>query len=184
MSHYLYKHYDKSGQLLYVGITNNLRVRHVAHKRDSFWFLDIARFKSNKFDTKREAVAAEIEAIRELRPLHNVTYSVDADGNQLSAETIQIKRSIRLAIARSGKKQHEIANEVGVTQMAISHWQSEKLDKLPRLLLIEPFCKSVGIRPDELFETFREQHREQSPPVAYRQHSHDRHGFSIASSDD
>jgi len=35
MKHYLYEHYDKAGDLLYIGITNNLRIRHIAHECDS-----------------------------------------------------------------------------------------------------------------------------------------------------
>ena len=69
----LYRHFDKAGILLYVGISvstiQRLRQHKVSHKN---WFKDVARIEVEHFANEREARLAETKAIREENPLHNI----------------------------------------------------------------------------------------------------------------
>lgn len=68
----LYRHFDASGRLLYVGISFGAVARLQSHKRDgSEWFNMIARVEVEKFHTRSAAKKAERKAIREERPIYN-----------------------------------------------------------------------------------------------------------------
>lgn len=73
--HYLYRHFDKDGNLLYVGISISYFVRLSQHKNGSFWFSDIATSTIEKFNSRHDAEKAEIFAISSEHPLHNVVYN-------------------------------------------------------------------------------------------------------------
>lgn len=74
----VYRFFDASGQLLYIGCTVNFLnriVNHTSHSRyaDSWWPL-VARFESVEFRTLNEALNAEELAIRIERPLFNTKH--------------------------------------------------------------------------------------------------------------
>lgn len=68
----LYRIFDTSGVLLYVGITTDLARRLAAHKSDARWRGQIARVSTESFPTAALAALAEIRAILLERPIHNV----------------------------------------------------------------------------------------------------------------
>ena len=72
---FLYRHFDKKGRLLYVGITANLASRTTAHMKRSQWAKDIARTTSELFPTRIKAAIAELQAIDKEKPIYNLTYS-------------------------------------------------------------------------------------------------------------
>lgn len=74
-AHHLYRHFDESGKLLYVGISLNAVSRLVGHKRASPWVWSIARMEVETFPTREQAEAAERAAIRNDRPLFNATHA-------------------------------------------------------------------------------------------------------------
>lgn len=68
----LYRFYDSSGVLLYVGITNTPHERWAAHARDSEeWWPSVAVVHSEWHDTRDLAEKAEATAIKDEKPLHN-----------------------------------------------------------------------------------------------------------------
>ncbi|MCW2228064.1 GIY-YIG nuclease family protein [Bradyrhizobium elkanii] len=71
--HFVYRHFDSSGNLLYVGLSSNRRARYSTHKYRSPWFSQIARWTFEEFASREAAMAAEREAIESERPLHNKT---------------------------------------------------------------------------------------------------------------
>lgn len=77
----LYRLYDRSGRLLYIGITANPPVRFTKHGEDKPWWpeVDHTRTRLVWFDTRPDAEAVELPAVRDERPLHNVI-TADADG--------------------------------------------------------------------------------------------------------
>lgn len=77
MGHYLYRHFNKAGKLLYVGISICALERLRQHRNDSAWFEDIATVEIEKFHTAAAAMAAEIEAIKREKPLYNKAHSVN-----------------------------------------------------------------------------------------------------------
>jgi hypothetical protein len=67
----LYRHYDHSGELLYVGISLDALGRQRAHFRGADWRTKIARIHVEPFATREEALAAELVAIQDEFPVHN-----------------------------------------------------------------------------------------------------------------
>jgi len=69
--HYLYRHFNKDGELLYVGITVSVVGRLVQHKAGSFWFDEIATITIEKYPTHAEVAKAEEDAIKKESPIYN-----------------------------------------------------------------------------------------------------------------
>jgi predicted GIY-YIG superfamily endonuclease len=70
----LYRHYDKSNNLLYVGISLSHLQRLGQHSTNSHWFTKISNVTVKHFDTRQEAIEAERNAIRSEKPLHNIMH--------------------------------------------------------------------------------------------------------------
>lgn len=73
--HTLYRFWDSSEQLLYIGISGSPETRWRAHGRDKPWWRDVCRVTVEHFDNRADLEAAEIAAIREEKPRHNVTHN-------------------------------------------------------------------------------------------------------------
>jgi predicted GIY-YIG superfamily endonuclease len=67
----LYRHFDKDGKLLYVGISISVIQRLSQHRR-SRWFGEIASITIEKFPSRRDAARAEMVAIRKECPRFNI----------------------------------------------------------------------------------------------------------------
>lgn len=68
----VYRYYDKSGLLLYVGRTRDPFKRFHEHHADACrWIANIARMDIERFATYEESEIAEILAIKNEKPLHN-----------------------------------------------------------------------------------------------------------------
>jgi len=78
----VYRAFDESGELLYVGMSSGPRERFNQHAKDRPWWDEVARIEVERFPTRAEAARAEVEAIRTERPLHNVVHANarDLDG--------------------------------------------------------------------------------------------------------
>lgn len=68
----LYRFYDSSGRLLYVGISFHAVARASQHRREKNWWPQVARMDVEHLPTRSAAVAAELHAIRTEHPAHNV----------------------------------------------------------------------------------------------------------------
>lgn len=71
----IYRFYDASERLLYIGITENPRARFADHESKKPWWKDVTRHSIEWRETREEAEAAELEAIRAERPVWNVAGS-------------------------------------------------------------------------------------------------------------
>lgn len=86
-THVLYRFYTESGELLYVGITNDPQRRFSDHGAEKPWWRRVAQIKIERFRTRRELAGAEIKAIETERPRYNRAYSAGA------AQEIRIHRN-------------------------------------------------------------------------------------------
>ena len=68
---HVYYFFDRQGNLLYVGITNNLRRRWEQHAEDKPWWHLVARKESCLYSSRQEAEKVEAHQIRTHRPLFN-----------------------------------------------------------------------------------------------------------------
>lgn len=67
----LYRHFDASGKLLYVGISASFMARLCQHSSTSHWYWRIAKVEVEHFKTRAHAQYAEALAIRDEGPLYN-----------------------------------------------------------------------------------------------------------------
>lgn len=68
----LYRLYNDSDTLLYVGISHQPEVRWTRHLADKAWWPTVRRFTVDWYATREDALAEETRAIKAERPLHNV----------------------------------------------------------------------------------------------------------------
>jgi predicted GIY-YIG superfamily endonuclease len=70
-ANFLYRHFNKEGKLLYVGITNRVGRRIKDHVKTSGWFERVKSITLESFDTREDVVQAEIKAIKTENPEYN-----------------------------------------------------------------------------------------------------------------
>ena len=73
--HALYRLFDETGQLLYVGISVDPGKRFAQHRSDKAWWSDVRTMNVQPMPNRRAALDAEREAIKNERPLHNVVHN-------------------------------------------------------------------------------------------------------------
>lgn len=78
----LYRFYDADDNLLYIGITNNPRVRFSQHNASKHWFKHVTRSTMEHFATRQELEIAEIAAIQSERPKYNLAHAATLDRYQ------------------------------------------------------------------------------------------------------
>ena len=108
MTFQLYRHYDSSGALLYVGQTLNPLGRLAVHKTKSAWFSLIAKIEIQNFDTRELVIDAEKIAILTERPLHNkyrpkplVEITLQCDGDDPLKEITRVRQCLGAMNTRS-----------------------------------------------------------------------------------
>ncbi|OBS01887.1 hypothetical protein A9W98_18060 [Mycobacterium gordonae] len=74
-THVLYRFYSQTGQLLYVGITNDPHQRFAAHGIEKPWWPRVADIKIERLNSREELAAAELEAIRTENPRYNKAHA-------------------------------------------------------------------------------------------------------------
>ena len=70
--HVVYRHYTVEGILLYVGYSSSVTRRQRNHEREAPWWPESARMEVVRYDSREEALTAELAAIRSEHPLWNV----------------------------------------------------------------------------------------------------------------
>jgi excinuclease UvrABC nuclease subunit len=72
----LYRHFDKNGKLLYVGVSICALVRFSSHK-SSPWILEIVRIEIQNCGSRSEAEKLERLAIKMEKPKYNRSYGIE-----------------------------------------------------------------------------------------------------------
>lgn len=75
-NHALYRFFDDSNRLLYVGITSIPKLRFEQHRAAKPWWPDIAVREITWYPTRELLAAAEKSAIQRERPLYNIVHRV------------------------------------------------------------------------------------------------------------
>lgn len=78
-THYLYRHWDGEGNLLYVGVTDRPRARQRAHEANSRWMGLTAKTTVEEHPSREAVEVAEAIAIRTERPLFNLAGNESPD---------------------------------------------------------------------------------------------------------
>lgn len=132
----LYRHFDKDGELLYVGIAKSLAARTEQHSGKSEWFDEVATTETQYFDSRKEALVAETTAIRAERPKHNKLHNPDGNVSRIFS-----------AIGREC-----LSRRLGVGLTAISN--AAVRDSIPAswFIVVRNMCAEGGIDcPEHLF---------------------------------
>jgi predicted GIY-YIG superfamily endonuclease len=82
----LYRYFSAAGDLLYIGISLSPVVRLGQHEKHSGWFDSIATVKIEHFDTRKQALAAEREAIRKEDPQYNKRHKIRHEPSRFEVE--------------------------------------------------------------------------------------------------
>ena len=74
---YVYRAYCRCGDLLYIGVTNDIFTRMTAHRRThADWERRLARLEWDRYRTRTEAERVERHLISTLNPSHNTVHVV------------------------------------------------------------------------------------------------------------
>jgi excinuclease UvrABC nuclease subunit len=68
----VYRLYDAERNLLYVGITRNIRARFQHHTNNQPWWPSVAHVETDAVGSRDEAISKELELINSLHPMYNV----------------------------------------------------------------------------------------------------------------
>lgn len=77
--HRLYRFFGEGGVLLYVGISDDLPTRWTTHRRKKSWWREWREITLTPYPSRQTLEAAEIEAIKTERPLHNIVHNRHRD---------------------------------------------------------------------------------------------------------
>ena len=91
----LYRLLASNGRLLYVGISSNPDFRWGTHSNKQPWWSEVADRKVEWFPHREAAAAAEVEAIREERPLYNKQHSPLDRRESLNRQASEIVDALR-----------------------------------------------------------------------------------------
>lgn len=113
----LYRAFDKSGALLYVGISKNIPIRLQTHGARSFWFNEVATITIERFEDDGLLRAAELAAISTENPKYNLKRA------ELRKRTTQLRglaaaeRRVEISrLRRKGATYQEIATLFGLSR--------------------------------------------------------------------
>jgi len=156
--HSLYRHFDKRGRLLYVGVSKNAIARIRGHKNAS-WYSKISNVTIEHFEHRVDALAAEQEAIHAESPIHNkqryVAKKTEASKQRAMREdrekNPQQFRPASCAFARMHvvwREMHKVQPEPRIKSVqSFYNWKSTNKGKRP------PFEGLIADTPLEQVET-------------------------------
>lgn len=109
----LYRLFDATGDLLYVGIGHTPEVRWKQHARTKDWWPLVVEKTTQWFDTRLLATKAEADAIRTEKPRFNVTHAIGGEPRStrtvgvvvksMNATAFQADKARQIAIARDAR---------------------------------------------------------------------------------
>lgn len=116
----VYRFYDETGVLLYVGQTPALIERFFEHRDDKPWFDEVARWSRDWHPTREEAEWREDFAIADEWPLYNIKGQPrDGDGYRIPSHVADILlQTIRDAVSHQVPEAHIEQIEAAVAQVA------------------------------------------------------------------
>lgn len=149
----LYRLYAANGDLLYVGIAYDPRVRWAQHRADKAWWPEVYRYALEWHPTRSRALKVEKDVIARERPRHNVHGAAEAPGSSEAATSdpdalLTIKGVCeRHGITRQGLHSHRQHPDFPAPIAEAGHsrprWRAALTD---RYFLAHP--KSQGARTD------------------------------------
>lgn len=121
----LYRHYNATGALLYVGISDCLSARDKQHAATAHWHGAVARTETEWCEDRPEAEAAERSAILQESPLHNKRNAKAAANNRTAPKRADhglrsFQASLAAHMAQHGTAIVDLAKATGISRDAIN----------------------------------------------------------------
>lgn len=123
----LYRHFDESNSLLYVGISLSTFNRLSQHRDHSEWFKKVKNVTIEHFSTREEAMAAERTAIKSENPKFNI--AMRKTMAEIEKEQKALTQKLKIETLASAEKK-------GVHARYVQHQLAYHLDDLKGLLNI------------------------------------------------
>jgi excinuclease UvrABC nuclease subunit len=103
----VYRVFSKENELLYIGVTKDLKHRISNHKSSKNWWHEVSRIDEECFDDRISAMKAELNAIKNECPKYNKLIRQDESrvGNAYCS-TIRIESELRDRIAKIATREH------------------------------------------------------------------------------
>ena len=130
----LYRHFDRHGTLLYVGVSLSAVTRMRGHRNVSSWYDQITRVEIETYRTRREALDAEKKAILLEGPLYNIASTRKLAHILLGlrpAPNISQEQALQLGQAQF-RAMIDIANDVprNIAEQGQRHYRHEFIRRL------------------------------------------------------
>lgn len=119
---YIYRFFDASGGLIYLGLTNALDRRIKAHLRSSAWAMSAAEVEYEEWSELRkiELHRMETELIRKERPKKNAVKPVAIEIDHIDWLKLCAQRSaIIKRMAKNGMTLAEIGDQLGISRQRV-----------------------------------------------------------------
>ena len=103
----VYRAFSKNNDLLYIGVTQNLKSRVSTHKSSKEWWVEVDRIDEESFDDRISALKAEVVAIKLENPKYNKR--ILQDESKIGASefiSIRIESDLWLEIEQIAKAEH------------------------------------------------------------------------------
>jgi predicted GIY-YIG superfamily endonuclease len=167
MTQTLYRHFDASDNLLYIGVSSRISQRIKEHSMHSSWWQNVSKITLEHFETRKEVLEAERNAIIAEKPRHNIKHKngkikdvkesveySDYRGRLLTARLVEIpimlsvtNWSIQLGIPKTYLQSAIEKNELGYVTIGAGGPQ-----KTPRLWCtgwqIIDWLENTNLKPD------------------------------------
>jgi hypothetical protein len=156
----LYRHFDRGGTLLYVGVSLNPFARTSQHKATAKHFHKTTKIEVEWFDSRDMALAMELKAIKTEKPKYNNHHNLYASSREDMTEQLKafsvdtgLNRHSFLAAEDYFGSHSAMAEVFGVASMTISRWKHDRLP--PNVALkIERLTGGLVTRVELLPEIF------------------------------
>ena len=103
----VYRAFSKDNELLYIGITKDLKNRIINHKSSKKWWIEVDRIDEESFDDRVSAMKAEARAIKSENPKYNKRILQDESKvGTFEFISIRIEPELRARIEKIAQEQH------------------------------------------------------------------------------
>ena len=125
---FLYRHFDRDGNLLYVGVSWSVLERLRRHEKCSPWFGEVDSIRLEKYPSRKELLKAELEAIRTERPLYNKAHAITSKKTTLkriAQELYEIQMEKEYQLWLKEQEQEEINPKLGWREEFIQNYNRD-----------------------------------------------------------
>jgi predicted GIY-YIG superfamily endonuclease len=122
--HTLYRFFDAQGQLLYVGLTENVASRWRQHNTFKPRWADVATATLEHFATREKAAAAEVRAIEQERPLWNIKTHREASRPKPIPRDPRTAPSVVVGNSDDMLTASQVAAEFRVSTSTVRRWET------------------------------------------------------------